>query len=496
MKEKYLNFIRGVSINKIGKAGVMLTTSSFVAMIFIELLRVSGILTSALVGLVTYLLLPTLFVIGLVLIPFGWMKYKKETGKSTKELLAKQFSDEELEKSSFGSTLARTLLIFTVINILFLSVASMRMLNYMEEPEFCGTACHSVMSPEWATYQVSPHSRVKCVECHVGEGIGALIDSKINGTWQMISVTFDLLERPIPTPVHQLRPSQETCEKCHWPQKFYGSKIKSIVHYDSDEFSTPKYTTLVLKIDSGEESGKSGIHWHINGDNEIRYASVNDERKEMIWVDVKQKDGTYKRFTNKKLQNTKYDFDDARTMDCVDCHNRATHIYEDPREAVDNRIRKGLLDHELPYIKREALGAITSSFTTAEKADDIIQNHLISFYRDNYPNLLGTKGKSIDKAIETLQNVYNTNIHFGMNVDWNVYPNFLGHKAGSGCFRCHNNDLVDEAGTPVRNECTMCHSILADDSPKPFSYLEKATNKNRDSVMHEYLKEEFLENSL
>ena len=496
MKKKYLNFIRGVSINKTGKAGVVLATSSFAIMIFLELLRVTGVLTSALVGLFTYLLFPTLFVIGLILIPIGWMKYKKSTGKSTKELIERQFSKEELENSRIGSTLTRTLLAFTFINLVFLSVASMRMLNYMEEPEFCGTACHSVMSPEWATYQVSPHSRVKCVDCHVGEGIGALVESKINGTWQMISVTFDLLERPIPTPVHQLRPASETCEKCHWPEKFYGSKIKSIVHYKSDEASTPKYTTLVLKVDSGEEVGKAGIHWHIDEGNEVRYASIDDKRKEILWVEVKQEDGSFKRFTNKKHTDINYSFDDERKMDCVDCHNRATHIYENPRDAVDKRIRKGLVDHELPYIKREALGAITSGFTTSDVADEIIKNHITSFYRDNYPNLLGTKGKSIDKTIATLQNVYNTNIHYGMNVDWGAYPNFLGHKNGSGCFRCHNNDLIDEVGTPIKNNCTMCHSILANDSPQPFTYLKDATNENRDSVMHEYLKDEFLEYSI
>ncbi len=496
MKKKYLNFIRGVSINTIGKTGMVLATSSFVILIFSELLRVTGILTSALVGLFTYLFLPTIFVIGLVLIPFGWMKYKKESGKTTHELLTRQFSEEELKENELGSAFARTILIFTVINILFLAVASSRMLNFMEEPEFCGTACHSVMSPEWAAYQVSPHSSVKCVECHVGEGLSGLVKSKINGTWQMISVTFDLLERPIPTPVNPMPSSHETCENCHSSKKFYGSKVKSIVHYASDEASTPKYSTLVLKIDEGEEAGKAGIHWHTNKANEIHYASLDDERKEMLWVDVKQPDGSFKRFTNKKHTITDDSFDDERTMECIDCHNRVAHIYEDPKDAVDKRIRKGLIDHSLPFIRREAYGAITSSFATADKGKDAIRNHIIGFYRNNYPNLLGSKGESIDKAISTLQDAYATNIHFSMNVDWDTYPSFLGHKSESGCFRCHNNDLIDEGGTPIKNECTMCHSILANESPAPFTYLQDATNENRDSTMHEYLKKEFLETSM
>ncbi len=492
MKEAYLNFIRGVSINKIGKTGVALTTSSFITMIFLELLRVAGILTNAYIGLITYLLLPTVFVIGLILIPFAWFKYQKKSGQTTRELLQKNFSDEELEQSHLGSKLFRTLLIFTLINILFLSVASMRMLSFMDKAVFCGTACHSVMGPEWATYQVSPHSRVACVECHVGEGVGALIDSKINGTWQMISVTFDLYERPIPTPVHQLRPARETCEKCHWPEKFYGSKLKYIVHYQQDENSTAKYTTLALKIDMGEETGKAGIHWHIAGKNEVRYASVDDEREDILWVEAKQKDGTFKKFINKKLAHDDNDYENIRTMDCVNCHNRATHIYEDPRDAVDQRMRTGKIDRSLPYIKREALGAITASFTTPDRANEIISNRINVFYRENYPDLLGIKSKSIDKTVAALQKIYNRNIHYTMNVDWGAYPNFIGHKAESGCFRCHNNNLVDENNTVIRHDCTMCHSILANDSDEPFTYLKQATNADRDSLMHEYLQDEFL----
>ena len=493
MKEKYLNFIRGVSINNTGKTGVVLATSSFITMIFLELLRIVGVITNAYVGLITYLLLPTLFVIGLILVPIGWAKYRKETGKSTKELLFKQFTPDELAKSRLGAGLVRTILIFSAVNILFLSVASMRMLNFMDEAEFCGTACHSVMGPEWATYQVSPHSRVACVECHVGEGVGALISSKLNGTWQMISVTFNLYERPIPTPVRQLRPARETCEKCHWPDKFYGSRLKSFVNYQQDSLSTPLYSTLVLKIDTGEEVGKAGIHWHISDKNIVRYRSVDDEREEMILVEIKQDDGNYKKFVNKKLVGIDSDFKNTRELDCVDCHNRATHIYEDPESAIDHKIRTGLIDRSLPYIKREGFGSIVSSFTTHGTGDQVIKNRIESFYRKNYPNVLASMEEEIDKAISTLQEIYRTNIHFDMNVDWGAYPNYLGHSKNSGCFRCHNNDLVDESGIPIKNDCTLCHSILAYDSPEPFTYLKPASSGDRDSVMHEYLRAEFLE---
>ena len=219
MLKKYFDFIRRVSVDRFGKLGVILTTSSFVTLVILEIARLAGIITNTYAGLVTYMVFPVLFVLGLLLIPFGWYRLKKKTGKNTSELMQEKFDTEDTRGGFLGSKLIRTIGFFSAVNVLFLSAVSMQMLGFMDTPVFCGTACHSVMNPEWVTYQQSPHARVKCVDCHVGEGVDALIDSKLNGLWQIVSVTFDLLERPIPTPVHQLRPARETCEKCHWPEK-------------------------------------------------------------------------------------------------------------------------------------------------------------------------------------------------------------------------------------------------------------------------------------
>ncbi len=493
MKLKYLNFIRGVSINNVSRYGVTLSMLSFLLYILYEFFAITGILTSKLVGLIAYLLLPTLFVVGIVLIIYGWARERKVTGKSFRELLESQYSEDELEESETGTPVFRAVLITGLIGVLFLIVAGLRTLHFMDEPEFCGTACHSVMNPEWTVYQASPHSHVACVECHVGEGTKALIDSKINGAWQMISITFDLYERPIPTPVHQLRPARETCEKCHWPDKFYGTLLKTFVHYKPDKNSTPSYTTLALKVDTRESGNKSGIHWHIGKNNEVRYSSVNDEREEILWVESKQPDGTYKRYVNKKLKDLENSGENAtRVMDCVDCHNRVTHIYQDPEEAVDKSIHKGLIPRSIPFIKRESLGALTASFTDAEKGKEIVKNRILGFYRQNLPEVLTSRSRELDKAIETLQNIYATNIHHRMNIDWNPYPNHLGHKHNGGCFRCHNENMVDASGKAIRYDCTLCHSILAYDSDKPFKYLEPVKSAEKDSAMHADLQSEFL----
>ncbi len=490
MFAKYIRFIKGVSVNWYGKLGVVLTTSSFITMIVLELARVAGIVTSSYAGLVTYMLFPALFVLGLILIPIGWLRYKRLMRKSSKELLGSRFDPDLIESRFSGSGLLRVIGLLTLLNVVFMTSIGARMLHFMDSSRFCGTACHSVMNPEWTTYQQSPHARVKCVDCHVGEGAEALIDSKLNGLYQIISVTFDLLERPIPTPVRQLRPARETCEKCHWPAKFYGSLLRTTVHYDLDESSKPLYTTLSLKIDAGKAGDKAGIHWHVSEKNSVRYASVNDDREKMIWSEVVHSDGTVRRYTNPESMHE--DGNAVRVMDCVDCHNRATHIYEDPEEAIDARIDLGMMDRSLPALKREALQAVSVDLDDRQAALESIFNHMTGFYQRHYPEIALTRAAAIDSAIDVLQAIYSRNIHPEMKITWGTYPSHIGHRGESGCFRCHNSKLIDESGETIPHDCVLCHSILADRGNSPFQFLLPADSTDPEFERHEYHRDEFM----
>jgi len=467
MFDRYLNFIRKVSVNRLGKLGVILTTSSFVTFLILELASLTGLQSNAYVGLITYLFFPAVFVLGLILIPIGWYRRRKQTGLTSAELLKSNFGEDQVRGRLTGSRLFMTIVSLSLVNIVFLGMVTAQMLHFMDQPRFCGTACHKVMHPEWVTYQASPHARVKCVECHVGEGTEAVLDSKLNGLWQIVSSTFDLYERPIPTPVRQLRPARETCEKCHWPEKFYGSRLKQITRYQSDSASTPLYTSLALRVDAGPSTGDAGIHWHVAQENEIRYASVRDNREEMIWVEVRQKDGSYKRYNNQALE-----IDDslqitARVMDCVDCHNRATHIYEYPGDAVDDRISRDKISLSLPYIRREAYAVLTAEYTDSTTALQSITDHIHTFYEDNYPDLATLLKDSIEATIGEIQSIYLRNIHPGMKVTWGSYPNHLGHENSPGCFRCHDSSLEAEDGSTVSDDCELCHALLKYEEDEP-----------------------------
>jgi nitrate/TMAO reductase-like tetraheme cytochrome c subunit len=492
--KRFQLFIRGIMTNWTGTAGVVLTTSSFLLFVFFELLQMAGILTNSYVGLISYLALPALFILGLILIPLGWWQFKRATGRSTSELLTQRFPDDMTQAKRLGSSLMAMIALLTVVNIGFLGIGGARMLHFMDSPKFCGTACHDVMEPEWVAYQNSPHAHVRCVDCHVGEGAGALLDAKLNGLKQVISATFDLYERPIPTPVHQLRPARETCEKCHWPDKFYGDRIKTFPKFAFDQESTPKHTTLALKVGSGTGDDKGTIHWHIAEANEVRYQTADAKRQQMEWVEIKRGD-EFHRYTNRHAVGYGAGEEaeaEVRSMDCVDCHNRATHIYQDPETAVDEALAAGRISADLPYAKKVGLGALLGRYGSSKAeglkgVENAVRGHYMREGHDAPVNL-----QDVDLMVTELQAIYERNIFPGMKVEWNTYPSNLGHKYGTGCFRCHNPDMVDSEGVAIDYDCTLCHSILAMDSPTEFQFLLPAGEKDPDRKMHEYLRREFL----
>jgi len=493
MFRRYLRLIRALSIDGLSRTGVILATFATIIFVLFLLGHFTGIIASAFVGLLAFMVLPALLGLGLLLIPAGWIRNRTRSGKTLRELAEERFGQDEFREGFLGAPIIRTLIVIGGVFLLIFSLAGIAGLDFMDQPHFCGTACHTVMNPEWVVYRQSPHSRVACVQCHVGEGVNAHLEAKLNGLRQVWLASLNIYRRPIPTPVHTLRPARETCEKCHWPEKFYGSRLKTIVHYGEDKASTPLFTTLSLKVNSNP--GDGGIHWHVGAGVLIRYASLDDERKEMIWVEVTRPDGTSSRYTNHRLDERPR-AEDVRVMDCVDCHNRATHIYETPTGAVEAGIRLGAIDREIPFIRKAALSAIAPDYPSAEAARRGIKSGIISFYRSRDPAVLAGHAAGIDRAITTLVEAWTRNVHPYMNLTWGSYPSLLGHRESRGCFRCHNRHMVDSSGKWITDDCTVCHSILAMDSPGAFKNLEEPGEKDPLRLQKKYLKEEFLHSFL
>jgi hypothetical protein len=146
----------------------------------------------------------------------------------------------------------------------------------------------------------------------------------------------------------------------------------------------------------------------------------------------------------------------------------------------------------LPFVKREALEAITVNYNSYEQAAQGIANHLGNFYQQTFPVVASEQTVKIAEAVHAVQTVYQRNIHPYMKIDWDSYPSHIGHRGRAGCFRCHNADMIDSDGRFIANDCTLCHSILAQGSADAFQYLKPVPREDPESLIQQYYQDEFL----
>ncbi|MDH3350219.1 MAG: NapC/NirT family cytochrome c [Gammaproteobacteria bacterium] len=458
----FKNFFASITHNAISLIGTALAVASLVLILSLFTMQQFGFEGGPYLGILTYLVLPMIFAIGLILIPVGAVLWRRRMRK-------KPGGEGTPLFPVFDLNLPHTrnwLLVFigaTMVNIIILASATYKGVEVMESVEFCGLACHSVMEPEHTAHSRSPHSRVACADCHIGPGADWFVKSKLDGAWQLVSVALDLYPRPIPTPLHDLRPARDTCEQCHWPTKFVGDKLREIKHYKEDEANTELTTALLLRVGGANGLESSGIHWHVDPGVEIRYRS-DETREEIYEVEFTNADNTITNYADRRAPE---DGGVWRTMDCVDCHNRPSHIYKPAASEVDRVIREGSVDRSLPFVKREGLRIIDADYESHEQARTAIAGELQQFYAENYPELSTERADSINAAAEALGDVYSVNVFPNMQVGWDTYPNHIGHQQSPGCFRCHSRSMRTADRKQISNDCDTCHVLLAEGEESP-----------------------------
>ncbi len=354
----------------------------------------------------------------------------------------------------------------TIVFLLLTGIGSYQAFHYTETNEFCGTLCHQVMEPEYVAYQESAHSRVSCVECHVGTGVDWYVKSKLSGMYQVYSVLFNKYPTPIETPIHNLRPAREICEECHWPEKFYSYRLRNQRNYLADSANTEWNIQLKMKIGS-EYSAlglQEGIHWHIHSDVKIDYVASTEKREFIPWVryiDLSTGDTVIYQDMYETLGPEAFDTLELREMDCLDCHNRPSHHYLPPQEFIDELIAAGSIPSELPEVKFLAMQVFNQEFTTRDSGAMQIRESVEAFYSSTYPEIAEDNKDMIDKAIDGFLAGYNRNFFPEMKANWDAYPLHIGHSEFNGCFRCHNGNHQSEDGQVISRDCNLCHSILA-----------------------------------
>lgn len=470
--QRYLSASFWALINLVGqnwitRLGAILTTISAFLILAFLILGLMPSWGSPYAGLMGFVILPGLFVFGLALIPVGlyWERRKRIKGVEPRA------HEEGLyPKIDFNNPrvrhLALAITFLTVVNFLIISIVTYEGVVFMDTVQFCGKLCHTVMKPEYTSYQESPHARVRCVECHIGPGAPWFVKSKISGVRQVFAVAFDTYTRPIQVPIKDLRPSRETCEQCHWPKKFTEERIRIIPKYADDETNTPTKTVLLMHIGGGGQG--RGIHgWHMDPERRFYYIAADRQRQKIPWVEVQGPNGQRHVYTAKgDLNEAQIASSERRLMDCIDCHNRPTHILRDPDQAMNQSLASGRIDSKIPYIKKvgtEALQEVGLKKGRPQEIEKKISEYYASkqadFYRANRP--------LVDQAIQEITVIYNHNVFPEMDVKWSTYPDNIGHERFPGCFRCHDSEHADKDGAVIEQDCDLCHTVLAQEEKEP-----------------------------
>jgi len=442
--------------NTISIAGAIIAAVSFGCILFFFLVDLFAETTTPYLGILTYIIFPAFLILGLLLIPIGsWREHRRRARTNAFPALPRIDLNIPHHRR-----LAIIFICVTTVFLLFTGVGSYHAYEFSESTTFCGKICHTVMEPEYTAYQNSPHARVTCTGCHVGPGAGWYVQSKLSGAYQVYAVMFNKYPRPIPTPIENLRPARETCEQCHWPQAFFGNKQDTRVHFMKDEQNSRWTYNLLIKIGGGspELGHTSGIHWHMNIANKIEYIAADNSREVIPWVrstNAKGETTIYQAETDATIDSAK-----IRVMDCIDCHNRPTHIFKSPNIALNNALNYGLIDAALPSIKATAVEALTPEYPTKEAALAAIDSTLRNFYAANFPDIAAQKSRRIDDAVKQVQDIYQKNDFPKMQASWRNYPDHIGHYLSAGCYRCHDGKHQSSDGKVITRDCNACHLII------------------------------------
>lgn len=448
--------------------GAVIAIFSLFTIIFLFVISIVFDQGTSYLGLFIFIVLPVFLVIGLLLIPVG-MLIRLRKDKKRAAIPEKKWPSVDFNISSHRNAFF-IFAISTVIFLLFTGIGSYEAFHYTESVEFCGKLCHQVMEPEYDAYKNSPHASVSCVECHVGPGANWYVRSKLAGLYQVYAVTLNKYPKPIPTPITNLRPARETCEKCHWPEKFYAHQLRIQKYYLADEKNTEWDISLKMKIGSQYSALglQEGIHWHINPDIKIEYIPGSEDREYLPWVKYTNLEtGESSIYQDQEFPLDKAHIDSLprRVMDCMDCHNRPSHDYKAPEYFIDNAFTAGIIPKELPKLKKLLVTILNEVFSSTDSAMIYLETEINSYYKSNYPEIYNNNRRKINKAIKGIQDEFKKNVFPEMKVQWDVYPNHIGHTQFNGCFRCHNDSHMNEKGKVISKDCNLCHTIIAQGNP-------------------------------
>jgi hypothetical protein len=434
-------------------AGALITTTTAVVFIALVIAMFAGLFDNPYAGLVVFVAIPALFVLGLLLIPLGmWLerrKLQRDPG-AVAEWPVFDFRRREVRRR------ALLFVALTAVNVVIVLVAGYGSLHSMETPTFCGQVCHAPMHPQFSAWQAGAHPRIACVQCHIGEGAGGFVYAKLNGVRQLVEVAANSYPRPIPPGAHMKPGAQAvTCSGCHKTSRIVGDKIRVIREYADDEANTETITVLQMHVGDAASSGRA-IHRHVDPSIRIEYIATDETRQTIPYVKLTDGKGQVKEFMAEGATEEMVRTGVRQTMDCIDCHNTVGHpISPTPERAVDQAIAAGLISRQLPNVRREGVKLLAAEYPTQDEGVRAIERGLRTFYESR-----GVDQQALARSVSALQDVYRHNVFPAMKVKWGSYPTNRGHLTSDGCFRCHDDSHKAKDGSLISGDCVWCHKQI------------------------------------
>lgn len=330
--------------------------------------------------------------------------------------------------------------------------------EYSNSTEFCGTTCHT-MPPEYQTYLESPHSRILCVDCHIGRDLILVqLTRKVGHMRLIVDTVLENYEYPIRSA--EMRPARETCEVCHSPDKFSDDSLQVIHSFEENRTNDPYQTYLLMHTGGGSEReglGR-GIHWHV--ENPISYIALDPEQQEIPYVRVEAADGTITEFQdiNSPIDTSNLDQYELHEMDCTTCHNRIAHLLQTPARAMNSALERGDISTDIPFIRTIGEDLLAGEYFSMGDAAAQFAT-LPQYYADNYPEFYAENAALVDQAVDVLNVLYAESNYPEQELTYDTHPNNVGHLDSPGCFRCHDGQHISEQGEVIRLECNLCHTI-------------------------------------
>src|SRR6185503_21076918 len=142
--------------NYVSFVGMVIAFTSLACILLLFLIDLTQQTENPYFGIVTYIILPAFLILGLLVIVVGMIRERRRRRLNPSSDLG-AYPKIDLNDAR-QRRVATLLLIFTFLFVSMSAFGSYKAYQYTESVSLCGEACHSVMSPEFTAFQVSPHA--------------------------------------------------------------------------------------------------------------------------------------------------------------------------------------------------------------------------------------------------------------------------------------------------------------------------------------------------